>query len=367
MADPTRHILLLSGRLGARQHGGPIRAFVERLATQGIGAQVLCLDDEEGADADERIVECPGLVHRWRQALAIRRLGIGGAIRTPDLVHVLDSSVGSAGLALAEHWRLPYVQTIEEYLGPRERLRLSRRWCRGLVVVGEELAKDLVTSFGVPRSFLSVIAPAITSAGVLSPCQKRPNHIPVIGTAGPLVASSGYATFLVAARRVVDAGIDAEFVISGQGEDEVDLRRRAARLKIADRVTFADQPGFGQRFWSVLDVYCQTNLVPTVGRTLAMAMASGVPSITSDIEGVRAFVRHDETALRVPPNDSTALARTILALLGDPERAARLSQHGRETVLHVFDPDEEARNLASLYRSVIDGVGQRVAQPALSV
>ena len=37
-------------------------------------------------------------------------------------------------------------------------------------------------------------------------------------------------TFLAAARRVLDSGVDAEFVIAGQGEDEVDLRRRADRL-----------------------------------------------------------------------------------------------------------------------------------------
>ena len=38
-------------------------------------------------------------------------------------------------------------------------------------------------------------------------------EVAVIGAAGPLVPSSGFSTLLNAARRVLDAGIDAEFVL----------------------------------------------------------------------------------------------------------------------------------------------------------
>src|SRR5207249_1429134 len=111
-----------------------------------------------------------------------------------------------------------------------------------------------------------------------------------------------------AARRVLDAGIDAEFIIAGQGDDEVDLRGRASRLQIADRITFAGRNVVGARFWRVLDVFCQTSLSPTVGRTLALAMAFGVPAVVSDVEGLCALVQHGETGLIVPPGDSGALA-----------------------------------------------------------
>jgi glycosyltransferase involved in cell wall biosynthesis len=270
--------------------------------------------------------------------------------------------MGPVGLALAEHWRLPYIQTVDEFLGPGERLRVSRAWCRRLVAVSPDLADDLARGFGVPPAFLSVVCRGIsfpeTAAG---PAPARTTRVPVIGTAGPLVATSGFATFLNAARRVLDAGIDAEFVIAGQGEDEVDLRRRADRLRIADRVTFASHSLEGLRFWDVLDVFCHTSLIPTVGRALAMAMAAGVPSIASDVRGLRALVEHEVTGVRVPPNNSTALAATILSLLGDREGAGRLGRLGREVVLRDFQPDDEARGLEAVYRSVV--VPDRAVQP----
>jgi glycosyltransferase involved in cell wall biosynthesis len=177
--------------------------------------------------------------------------------------------------------------------------------------------------------------------------------VPVIGTAGPLVPSTGIVTFLSAARRVLDAGIDAEFVIAGQGEAEFDLRRRAERLRIADRTTFAGRNVIGLRFWRALDIFCQSSLVPTVGRTLALAMAYGVPAVATDLEGLRALVAHGETGLRVPPGDSGALARAILELLANPARTRLLGQAGREAIRHDFDPEDEATQLADLYSRVL--------------
>ncbi len=353
MDDPEQRVLLLAGRLGAHDDGWPIRSFLRRLDRLGIAAQVLCVSGADGAGLDNQIVECAALGNRWQRALAIRRLDFGGKLKPSALMHVLHTTMEPIGLAIAEHWRLPYIQTIDEFVIPSGRLRLSRRWCRGLLAVSRELADDLRRNLGAPSPFLSVVPPGITVAEGAPP-PARSAHVPVIGTAGPLVVASGFATFLGAARRVLDAGVDAEFVIAGQGEDEVDLRRRADRLRIADRVTFTGHPVVGLRFWNVLDIYCQTSIVPTVGRTLAMALASGVPSIASDIEGLRTLVEDEVTGLRVPPGDSAALARTILTLLNDPDRARSLGARGREVIRRDFDADAEVRNLLAVYCTILD-------------
>ncbi|WP_406700359.1 glycosyltransferase family 4 protein [Singulisphaera sp. Ch08] len=363
MGEPARSLLLLAGRLDAQGDIDSMRSFLDRLTRFGVSANLLYVSAGEGTSADERFIECPRLGHRWQLALAVRRLRLGDPTRRPELLHILHSTMSSAGLAIAEHWGIPYIQTVDEFLGPRDRLRLSRRWCRKLVAVNQELADDLEVNFGVPASLLSVACPGITAPEpVAPPATKRLTPVPVIGTAGPLVSASGFATFLNAARRVLDAGIDAEFVIAGKGEDEVDLRRRADRLRIADRVTFASQSLEGFRFWSVLDIFCLTSLVPTVGLSLARAMAAGVPSIASEVVGLRALIDPDVSGLFVPPDNSTALAETIIDLLNDPERSRRIGQRGREVVLRDFQPDDEARDLECIYQSVL--ALNEFAQPA---
>ncbi|MDR3636663.1 MAG: glycosyltransferase family 4 protein [Isosphaeraceae bacterium] len=354
MADRVRNVLLLAGRLGSHDHGWPVLSFLDRLAQRGVSAQVLChlSSGPAGCGPADRIIECPGLFHHWQQALAIRRLRLGEGLRRPDLVHALQAGLAPAALALAERWGVPYVLTIDEYVGPGSRLRVSRRWCRRLIAASRALATELTGQLDVPPTWLSVVPPGIET-GPEPALHVRPREVPVIGTAGPLVDESGFATFLNAARRVLEAGLDAEFVIAGLGPDEADLRRRADRLGITDRVTFAGIPAVGLRFWDVLGLYCQTATVPTVGRTLALAMAHGVPSIATDVEGLRALVAHDETGLRVPPENSGALADAILTLLKDPVRAHRLGHAARALIQRDFDPLAEVDSLVAVYRDVL--------------
>lgn len=363
MAKPARSILLLAGRLGVHDEGWSIRPFLDRLEALGLSAQVLCIEAVGDAGADFRVVGVPGLGSRWRLPLAVRSLRFGERLNRPDLLHVLQARMSEAGLAVAEHWRIPYVQTVDDFVPPEGRLRLSRSWCRRLIASSRELADDLTTQLGVPEDLLTSVNPGI-DAPEDEPARGDCRKVTVIGTAGPLVAASGFATFLNAAKRVLDAGVDAEFVIAGQGEDEVDLRRRAERLRITDRVTFAGIPVVGLRFWSVLDVFCQTSLVPSVGRTLATALAFGVPSVASDIKGLRALVTHGENGLSVTPGDSSALARGILELLADPERARRLGGEGRAVMRRDFHPDAETRELADLYAGLLDGAPVDESEPA---
>ncbi len=354
----AQNVLLLAGRLRGHDDAHPVLSLAERLSTLGVSAQVLCTSGGAGLPMGDRLIVHPALGRRWQQPLAVRNLRPGdGWLKRPDLLHVLSAKMSAVGLAIADRWQIPYVQTVDDFLTHGDRLRLSRRWCRALVAASRDLADDLVRGWGVPASLLTVVHPGIEAA---QENEKPPaaHRIPVIGAAGPLVDASGFATFLNAARRAIDGGIDAEFVIAGQGEDEFDLRRRAERLRIADRVTFAGQPAVGQQFWGVLDLYCQPATTPTVGRPLATALGFGVPAIASDIEGLRALVDHDETGLRVPIENSGALAEAIVTLLGDPDRARRLGLLGRERIRRDFDPDAEAANLATVYHRALDECGE---------
>lgn len=352
MDVPGRSILLVAGRLGVHDECWSVSSFFDRLERKGLVPQLVCVEAAGEAANDSRVVESPGLAQRWRLPLAVRSLRFGERLNRPDLIHMISSRMSEPGLAIAEHWRVPYVQTVDEFVPEGGSLRLSKKWCRKLIATSRELADDLRVNLGIPGTLVEVVNPGIEAPDD-EPSRPPRGKVAVIGTAGPLVTSSGFATFLNAARRVLDAGVDAEFVIAGQGEDEVDLRRRAARLKIADRVTFAGIPLVGLRFWNVLDVFCQPTLVPSVGRTLATALAFGVPSVASNIDGLRALVSHAENGLSVTPGDSQALAGLVLELLADPDRARNLAREGRRRILRDYRPDEEAERLATVYREAL--------------
>ncbi len=352
MAEVGAEIVFLAGRLVDRDEIRSHRALADRLGRLGFSTRMICssVAPDHGI---ANLTEWPPLGRRWWLPWSSRGLealaGFEFPTARPVWLHVLGAGMADAGLDLAERRHLPYVLSVDEFPRRDARLRLSRAWCRGLIVGNPELAQALVRDYGVPPHFLWIIPRGIVEPERSEWTIPGSTKVPVVGAVGPLIPGSGFATFLNAARRVVDLGYDAEFLLAGQGEGETDLRRRAERLRIADRFTFVDDKTSNLTFWEVLDVYCQTSVSPTAGRSLAIAQAHGVPSIASDVEGLRSLVDGQNWGLRIPHGDPGLLAQAIITVLSSPSQARRLSEAGRAAVLRDHNPDREAERLAELY------------------
>jgi glycosyltransferase involved in cell wall biosynthesis len=346
--DDSLEVVLLAGRLGLDDDGWPLAPLLDRLEHRGVLPRVLCLSRGGSSGQDPRFLEFPTLGNRWLRAFVVRRLRLETGIEHPRLLHAVHDEMAEAALALADDWQLPYLQTVDDFGVVQRGVRLSRRWFRGLVATSQDLADELVGGLGIPADRISVIAPGIS----LPPSPPRPCEwkVPVIGTAGPPVEASGFACFLEAARLVLGSGRDAEFLVATRGHDAIDLRRHAQSLEISDRVSVADFPVSGDQFWGVLDIYCQPSLVPSTGRTLALALARGIPSIATGVEGLHTLIDHGRTGMIVPADSPAALASAITGILDDPREAQLAGQRGQADIRARFDLDLEADLLARLYR-----------------
>jgi len=69
------------------------------------------------------------------------------------------------------------------------------------------------------------------------------------------------------------------------------------------------------------------------GIVLMEAAASGLPSVATDIPGVRSVVKNNETGLLIKPGDPTALAEALNSTLNDSQLATRLGEAAREFAL----------------------------------
>jgi glycosyltransferase involved in cell wall biosynthesis len=349
-ADGLR-VVLIAGPLETANDDA-VRLLAERLAGSGVAVRVVGLAGGRDWRSDVPLVRAPGLARAWSRPWAVRQAEF---LREPDgrvdLLHAIGEEAAEAVLALAEHHRLPYLLSLVEFPTPEPSLRTSRRWCRRILATGDDLAAALLRQLGIPESAMVVIPPGIET----HPDEHLPlvpGRVPVIGAAGTSDPASGLATFLTAARAVLRAGIDAEFVIAGEGPDEANILRLASHLGIAERVTFVQDRVETRRYWRVLDVYCQASLVPCTGRELSGALANGIPAIVSNVPGLRAWIVPEQTGLLVEPGDAEGLAAGILGLLADPERAARLGNNARAWVAAHCDPAREVALLTDLYHAV---------------
>ncbi len=347
-------VLRVVGRVTTDDQARQLAAASARMRARGLASMILC---GSGAPAIEAFgggptIEAPAIARAWLRPWAARWVVTG----RPGLVHLLDPDLAAIGPALADRWKVPYLISFDEFPAADARLRLAGRWCRGVVAAEEDLAVELRVAWRLPSELVTAIAPGVEPvepSPAPAPIGPGSGRLPVVGMAGRPGPDSGAAVFLEAARRVVAAGVDAEFLVAGEGRGPDDPRRLAGSLGLAGRVTFVDDPGLVGTFWRVLDVYCQPDLRPTTGRRLVEAMARGVATVCSDVPGLRGTRGRGDRGPTVPPGDPEALAAAILGLLADRPRAVEVAARGREWVRLAHDPDREADELAALYRRAI--------------
>ena len=126
---------------------------------------------------------------------------------------------------------------------------------------------------------------------------------------------------------------DWHLVIVGDGALKETYRENASAAGLGSRITFAgsvsqdDLPRYYRL--AAMHVFPSTKRAESFGLVALEAAASGIPSIASELPGVRTVVRDGDTGLLVQPGDAVALKKAIMTLLEQPEMCSRLGLSAR--------------------------------------
>jgi len=152
---------------------------------------------------------------------------------------------------------------------------------------------------------------------------------PTILFAGRLVKSKGIFDFLEAVARL-DKQIHLRIV--GAGSDETAVMQRIGELGLANQsvvegeVPHTDLPGY----YTAADVFCLPTHVDSFGMVNLEAMACGTPVVTTDLKGIKTYLRPNVDGLTVPPRDRDALTMALNELVADPDRRKTMGSQARK-------------------------------------
>jgi glycosyltransferase involved in cell wall biosynthesis len=144
-----------------------------------------------------------------------------------------------------------------------------------------------------------------------------------------------------------------ELVVVGAGPEESPLRRQAAELGLAERVTFAGRLEHDEALREILrgDIFCLPSRAETFGMVYLEAMACGKPVVGCRGTGAEDLVIDGVTGRLVDRDDPEGLSAALGGLLGDPVRARALGAAGAERS-RLFSWDRTAAAYLELYRSM---------------
>jgi glycosyltransferase involved in cell wall biosynthesis len=175
---------------------------------------------------------------------------------------------------------------------------------------------------------------------------------PVVGVVGRLETQKGHVFLLDAWPEVTCAYPDARLVLIGDGSLRDSLAEQVRRLGVAESVIFTGFRADIPRILDAIDVVALPSLHEGMPLTVIEAAAAGRPVVATAVDGTPEVVRDGQTGYLVPAADPAALARAVLAVLGDPAGAARMGEEACRWARERFDIDAHVEATARVYREV---------------
>jgi phosphatidylinositol alpha-mannosyltransferase len=182
------------------------------------------------------------------------------------------------------------------------------------------------------------------------PITRYRDGTPNIFFLGRFEPRKGVMYALKAYRQLRKRGIDCRLLIAGTGPQEREVRRyiatrRLSGVELLGRITDADKI----RYFATADVYVSPATgQESMGVVLLEALASGTPTVCSDIHGYRSVVRRGEQGLLVPPRDVNALTDALATVLSDAAMRERMSESARQRAVQ-FGWDNIAAKVEEYY------------------
>jgi glycosyltransferase involved in cell wall biosynthesis len=252
--------------------------------------------------------------------------------------------------------------------------RVARPLTDAFVAVAPTVARDAIQARVATPGRTDVAASAVDLGAI--PYDRDPSvrpelgispGDPVVGMVGRLDAQKAPLDFIRMAARVAELRPRTRFVVVGNGDLELPMRRLARTLGV--EVLFTGFRQDAPRLASAFDVFVVSSLYEGVGRSVTEAMASGRPVVATAVDGVVDVVEHGATGLLSEPKDPEGLAARVVWLLDHPEEAALMGKQARDLVRALFAPERMCAVLDEIYSLLLGtasdpGVSRRRARRA---
>lgn len=306
------------------------------------------------------------------------KLDLGGALRLRTLlrrerVEVLYSFLFHASLMarLVGAWcGVPVrisTERIAGWEGPARRLlnRLTAGLATRVVAVSEAVRDETARTLGVPPERITVI-PNGVNTHEFTPTP-RPVVAPVIGCTGRLHRKNGHRILLDAFAAIREAVPEARLLLVGDGPERGPLERTVTRRGLGGAVTFAGEQADVRPWLHRMAVYVQPSIAEGMSNSILEAMACGLPVVATRVGGTPEVVEDGVSGLLVPPDDPSALATSLLTLLGDPARRAAMGAAGRDRVARQFNETDMIRRTTAFLDALVDAAQLRPRVPGAGV
>ncbi len=365
---PVR-VALVIGQLGLGGTEKQVVLLAEGLRERGVEVSVVVLAGTGPREGALRQAGVPVVhlnlpeFHRWdavfRLGATLIRLTRYLRANRPDVVHAFLFFSYLLAAPAARLARVPVSiagrRSLDDFKQGRRVMLAAERVATALtdllVANAHAVAECVRAGEKVPAGKVAVIYNGLpASAFVPVPPAELDTTRPVVLCVANLRAYKGHADLLDAAALLERRDLPCTLVLAGAGPHGTELQQHADRLGLDVRLLGArtDIDALLAR----ADVVAQPSLTEGMSNAVMEAMAAGRPVVATAVGGTPELLA-DGRGVLVPPGDPGALADALAGVLGDPQRAARMSRAARAWSHEHLHVEAMVRHHIELYDTLL--------------
>ena len=172
----------------------------------------------------------------------------------------------------------------------------------------------------------------------------------VVGWVGRMTEQNAPRIFLKAAKSLSEMYPNFHFLMVGDGH----LRSYCEEMSRGNsQIFFTGYRSEIHKMYEAMDVLVSTVRWAGLGRTITEAMASGLPVISTGVNGVPEIVEDGVTGLIIPDDAPDAIVSAVKNLFLNPDLRGKLAENAREIVTSVFSVGEMIEQTKTLYLNIL--------------
>jgi glycosyltransferase involved in cell wall biosynthesis len=205
---------------------------------------------------------------------------------------------------------------------------------------------------GIPADRIVVLPNAVDTSRFSARRAPRAPGAPFTAVfVGRLVAEKGLPTLFEAWARAFAGRKDVRLRLAGDGELEGELREQARRLGIADEIEFLGHQDRVEDIIATADVGVLPSKIEGLSNTLLEFMASGLPTLASQVSGSEDFIVTGRNGWLFPVGDVEALTAHLGAAAAlSPAALEEMGRRARADVEAASAVESVVSRLLALYR-----------------
>jgi len=173
----------------------------------------------------------------------------------------------------------------------------------------------------------------------------------ILGTVGRLYYQKDPKTLIKSFRLINDRFPNTKLIIVGDGPLENECRQLINELNLQDRIELAGYQKNSKAYYKIFDIFLLSSHYEGLPYALLEAMIMGIPSVGTDVVGIKDLIVHGETGYLAKEEDHVGFAKAVINLLENPALLSAFSENAKRITKTNYNFNDGIKEYQEFYTS----------------